>query len=279
VVGEHGRGGQLVADPVGVGTGAQLTDPDAAIAGADEHGAVAAAHDGAGDGPLAGVDPAAVRIEPRDRHATQPRMHPRGAVGGTDAAQHPLGGVGPGEATIGPADRRSEPSADTGAGVVQPLGRKTGVGEPGYHLVDQCHCGVGHRSVVEGALAGRVGVDGKGARGPDRAGVHLLDCLQRGDPPDRFCIHDRPVQRGWSAVAPGTGMDHDRGIRAPHVLGHPVAQKRADQHVGLDGRERRPERVVVTRRLHGDLVPGRSQLDPRPLGQAVERRTEQHDPQ
>ena len=97
-------------------------------------------------------------------------------------------------------------------------------------------------------------------------------------PQSRFCIRDRPVQRGRSAVAPGTGMDHDRGIRRPHLLGHPVTQERADHHVRLDGRDRRPERVVATRHLHGDLVPGRLQLGPRPLGQAVERRAEQHDP-
>jgi len=63
VFGEDGRSGQLVADAVGVGAGAQLTDPDAAIAGADEDGAVSAAHDGAGTGPLAGVDPCGVRVE------------------------------------------------------------------------------------------------------------------------------------------------------------------------------------------------------------------------
>ena len=66
VFGEDGRSGQLVlADAVRVrpGAGAQLTDPDAAIAGADEDGAVSAAHDGAGTGPLAGVDPCGVRVE------------------------------------------------------------------------------------------------------------------------------------------------------------------------------------------------------------------------
>jgi hypothetical protein len=73
-------------------------------------------------------------------------------------------------------------------------------------------------------------------------------------------------------------MDHDREIRPPHVLGHAVAEEGTDQHVGADRRDRGAQSLVVTCMLHGDLVPGRSQLDPGPLGQAIECRAQQHDP-
>ena len=201
-----------------------MTDPDRAVAGAHEDGAVATGDDRTGFGGRRGrADTPAVGVEDGDRGPAQTGDHPGCAIGGTDAAQHVLGGIRPVETAVGLADRGPRPSADAGPRVVQRLRHESGVDRLGHHLVHQRHGGVGHRPVVERALARHVRVEREGAGRPDRAGVQLLHRLQGGDPPDGLGVHDRPVQGRRAAIALRTRVDHDRGACVPDLGGHAFA--------------------------------------------------------
>src|SRR5690348_10333692 len=80
----------------GVGR-AQVADPEAAVAGADQDGALPAADDPAW---LDFARQAGRGVVREDRKTADLRTHPGGAVGGPDRAKDPFGGVAPVEGAV-----------------------------------------------------------------------------------------------------------------------------------------------------------------------------------
>ena len=104
---------------------------------------------------------------------------------------------------------------------------------------------------------------------------NCLDGLQRRYPPDRFPVHDRPVQRRCPPVALRTRMDHDGAPGSPDLDGNAFAQERADHEIRVGGGHGSHDADVVGGQLKGHLVTGGAQLDPGTLAQAVEGRAQQ----
>ena len=68
-------------------------------------------------------------------------------------------------------------------------------------LEDAAQTRLGDLAAIEAALRGRIGVEGKLMRRPDRSRVELGSRLQDRHAPALFLIGDGPVERGRAAVA------------------------------------------------------------------------------
>ena len=187
-----------------------MTDPDSAVAGAHEDGAVATGDDRAG--------------RRRAATPTRPRWASKTATGTPQRCVDTPGAPSAARmrrrtCSVGSDQEKSRspwrpgpqpPRRRPGCSPTVP-GAKSGVGGLGHHLVDQRHGGVGHRPVVEVLLRGASGSSAKvrdAQIGPASISSHRL---QGGDTPDGLRAHDRPVQGRRAAIALRSRVDHDRG--------------------------------------------------------------------
>ena len=252
-----------------------MTDPDRAVAGAHEDGTVATRDDRAGFGVRAPA-PHGPRWASKTATGAPHRTgeHPGCAIGGTDAAQHVLGGSAQWKPRstwrTGVAVRPRTPGRCSPAAPARIRGRSPCPpprAPTPWRRRSPARCRACSCAAVRAAR--------EGAGRPDRTGVHLLHRLQGGDPPDGLGVHDRPVQGRRAAVALRTGWITIVG-RRPDLGGHAFAQERADHQVGSVA-------AIAARSSSSPPAGARPCARPRaarssPLGQAVERRTEQHDP-
>src|ERR1700732_4123862 len=85
--------------------------------------------------------------------------------------------------------------------------------DSGDRLENAAHRGLGGPTAIEAALRGRIGLEGKLMRGPDRARIELGRSLQDRCAPGLLLVGDGPVERGGAPIALDAGM-HDQAEMA-----------------------------------------------------------------
>ena len=153
-------------------------------------------------------------------------------------------------------------------------GRVTGLGDD---LADELDGRARDRPVVQTAFPQRRVANRKRAGCPHRAVVQLANRLQRGDPPGRCVLGDRPVERGRATVADRSRMNDDRAIASPQIIGNSLPQERADDKRRIESRARGPHRVHIRTQVNANVMASGAEIEPYSLAQSVERRAKQHD--
>ncbi len=191
-------------------------------------------------------------------------------IGGAQDTQDALGGVRlPVDAALALAQERPGRAGLLGARDV-----RTG-GEALHGEQDGLQRGVGDLAAVEVALAD--GWHRAVGGGPDVAGVHLGVGLQDRDPPSGLAVLDGPVEGGGAAVAEGSGVDDEAGVRGPDVLGDGGAQHRREDEVGVVAAYGLGQRVAGPGQFDRHPVAVVAQLGVDSLGEAVERARDEQD--
>ncbi len=271
--GRHLEGGRTARRRLN-GTTAQLRDPHRPVAGGPADRAVPAGQDRAGLAAQLVFGMPADQVIPGAADLIQ---HAGAGVGRAQLGQHPLGAIArPVDPAVGLPARRTPPSGDVGAAVVQRLGPAAAAGEPRHRQQHRRDRGVGDLGPVRVALgaAGHREVHA----GPDVAGVHLPVRLQDRDTPARGAVHDRPVQRRRAAVPPGSGVDDEARASRPDVRGNRRGQHRRDDQVRVVAADPVPHHLVPEGQLDRHLVAAVGEFGVHPLRHAVIGAGQEQDP-
>ncbi len=188
------------------------------------------------------------------------------------AVSHPVDG------TVGLPHRRAQTAAQSG----RPLGRHIGqlLGLPGAgselarfdsgdRLENSAHGGLDDLTAIEAALRGRIGLQGKLMRGPDRARIELVRRLQDRYAPDLLMVGDRPVERGGAPIALDAGMHDQAEMARPHLLRNGDFQHRRNDQIRRLAGDSGDHCLVRRRATDADFVATFAELDPQPLAEAV----------
>ena len=138
-------------------------------------------------------------------------------------------------------------------------------------LEDAAQRRLGDGAAIEAALRGRIGVQGKLVRRPDRPRVELGSRLEDRDAPALLSIGDGPVERGRAAIANDAGVHDQAEIARRDLLGNRDLQHRRDDHVRRVARNRVHHRLARGYDADADFMAAFGQFDKEPLAEAVMR--------
>src|SRR6202043_3420776 len=124
-------------------------------------------------------------------------------------------------------------------------------------------------TTIEATLRGRIGLQDKLMRGPDRACIELVRRLHDRYAPGLLVVGDRPVERGGAPIALDAGMHDQAEMARPDLFWNGDLQhRRNDQIRRLAAASGDP---CLARRCDADaaFVAELAEFDPQTLAEAV----------
>ena len=188
------------------------------------------------------------------------------------AVLHPVDG------TVGLPHRRAQTAAQSGRPLGRHIGqllRLPGAGselprfDSGDRLDNAAHGGLGDLTTIEAALRGRIGHQGKLVRGPDRAGIEFVRCLQDRYAPDLLVVGDGPVERGGAPIALDAGVHDQAEMARPDLLRNSDFQHRRNDQIRRLAGDSGDHCSVRRRATDANFVATLAKLDPQTLAEAV----------
>ena len=270
--GQHRDGRQL--DGLSGVRGAQVADPDRAVAGGAQDRAVARGQNLARPPAAAGgLMPAAEKAAGQAGDLVDDTGE---AIGGMDLRQDGVRVVClPVDRPVRLPHQRPRPASHRRVTRVERPGRKRRVGGALDGRQHAARRGLGHLAAVQAALGGVA--HGEAFARPGVAGVHLRIGLQQRHAPFARPLADGPVERRRPAIAANARVHDQARYPPPDVLGNRALEKRRDDQVGLEQVGRFAGDLVVDVEFDGQLVTAFAQLDVQALRQPVEGMRQQQD--
>ena len=181
---------------------------------------------------------------------------------------HPVDGA------VGLPHRRAQTAAHIGRHIGQLLwlpsaGPELARFDSGDRLENAAHGSLGDLTTIEAALRGRICLEGKLMRGPDRAGIELVRRLQDRYAPALLVVGDGPVERGGAPIALDAGMHDQAEMARPDLLRNGDLQHRRNDQIRRLAGDSGDHGLVRRRDADADVVAALAELDPQTLAEAV----------